>query len=204
MLRRTLLAVLALAVAASAQTLQKRAATSASQSPRQALIEMLTTKSDKVFEKHLPDALLTRLNTMKSTDKKTGKSSSPLKTSNSSIVASQDVHFFDAGPTFLVYTAPKSAQKIEVVIERDEMTADGDQIEFGFHVIQDGKPSDSALIPKVLVRMKQEANVWRLAEIGFSARVQLDDGAKLDELMNSVMSGMANMQTTSAAPKSDK
>jgi hypothetical protein len=67
-------------------------------------------------------------------------------------------------------------------------------MEFGFHIIQAGKESVSAFTPKFLVRMKQETGSWRLAELGFSARLQLDDGAKLDELMNNVMSGVATMQ----------
>src|SRR5438874_1170455 len=57
------------------------------------------------------------------------------------------------------------------------------------------------LIPKILVRMKQEGNDWRLAEIGFVAKLQLDDGEKLDELQNSIMSGMSALQQVKQQPK---
>jgi hypothetical protein len=42
--------------------------------------------------------------------------------------------------------------------------------------------------------MKQESGAWRLAEVGFVAKLQLDDADKLDELQNSVMTGMAALQ----------
>jgi hypothetical protein len=132
---RRLLTVLALfATAASAQTLQKRPAVSTPQTARQALIELLTTKSDKVFEAHLPEALLVRLDQFKSKDAKTGKTSSPVKSSNTALVDSKEVQFFPTGSTLLVYTAAKTGQKIEVTIDREDLTADGNDFEFGFHV----------------------------------------------------------------------
>ena len=157
-MRRLGIVIVLLAAATFAQ--QKAApkkAVATPQTARQALIEMLTTKSDKTFEKHLPEALLVRMEPFKSKDAKTGKSSSPMKTANSAIVSGKDVHFFPTGTTFVSYTEPKTGQKIDVTIDRDDLTADGNDFEFGFHLIKDGKESASAFIPKVLVRMKQEA-----------------------------------------------
>ncbi|MDP9269200.1 MAG: hypothetical protein M3P27_12865 [Acidobacteriota bacterium] len=195
---RRLAIVLALLTAGSLAFAQQKVApkkaVATPQTARQALIEMLTAKSDKAFEKHLPEALLVRLEGFKSKDAKTGQTSSPMKTANTALVTSKDVRFFPAGPTFLTYIEPKTAQKIEVTIDRDDLTADGNDFEFGFRLSKDGKESVSAFIPKVLVRMKQEAGEWRLAEIGFVAKLRLDDGEKLDELQNSVMSGMSALQ----------
>jgi hypothetical protein len=204
MRRLTLILALLTATLMSAQdkAAPKKAVVGAPQTARQALIEMLTTKSDKVFEKHLPDALLVRLEAMKSKDPKTGQTSSPMKTANTAIVTSKDAHFFAAGPTFVSMIEPKTGQRVDVSIDRDDLTADGNDFEFGFHLIKDGKESVSAFIPKLLVRMKQEGNDWRLAEVGFVAKLQLDDGEKLDELQNSIMSGMSALQQVKQQPKS--
>ncbi|MBI2679232.1 MAG: hypothetical protein HYX28_10675 [Candidatus Koribacter versatilis] len=196
----TILALLS-TIAFAQQKAAPKKAVATPQTARQALIEMLTTKSDKVFERHLPDALLVRVEAMKSKDPKTGQSSSPMKTSNTAIVNSKDAHFFPAGPTFVTFTEPKTAQRIDVSIDRDDLTAGGNDFEFGFHLIKDGKESVSAFIPKLLVRMKQEGGEWRLAEVGFLAKLQLDDGEKLDELQNSIMSGMAALQQVKQQPK---
>jgi hypothetical protein len=203
-MRRLTITLILLTALMSAQdkAAPKKAVVGAPQTARQALIEMLTTKSDKVFERHLPEALLVRLEAMKSKDPKTGQTSSPMKTSNTAIVNSKDAHFFPAGPTFVTVTEPRSGQRIDVSIDRDDLTADGNDFEFGFHLIKDGKESVSAFIPKLLIRMKQEGNDWRLAEVGFVAKLQLDDGEKLDELQNSVMSGIAAMQQVKQQPKS--
>jgi hypothetical protein len=199
-MRRLIITLALLAATVFAQKAAPKKAVVTPQTPRQALIEMLTTKSDKVFEAHLPDALLVRLEGLKSKDAKTGKTSSPVKTANTAVVDSKDAHFFATGPTFLIFTSPKTMQKIEVTIDRDELTADSDDLELGFRVSQDGKESVSAFTPKLLVRMKQEGGAWRLAEIGFLAKLQLDDGQKLDELQNSIMSGMAALQQVKSAP----
>src|SRR3954471_1528850 len=207
-MRRFFIALTLLTATAFAQQAAPKKAVATPQTARQALIEMLTTKSDKTFEKHLPEAILTRMEAFKSKDANTGKTSSPVKTANTAIVSGKEVHFYPTGTTFVTYTEPKTGQKIDVTIDRDDLTADGNDLEFGFHLIKDGKESVSAFIPKVLVRMKQEAGEWRLAEVGFLAKLQLDDGDKLDELQNSVMSGMAalrqaNTTTKTTAPPKD-
>jgi hypothetical protein len=188
------LALLAAGTFALAQKAAPKKAVAMPQTPRQALIEMLTTKSDKIFEAHLPDALLVRLEGLKSKDARTGKTSSPVKTANTAVVDSKDAHFFPTGPTFLVFNSPKTMQKVEVTVDRDDLTAENDDLELGFRITQDGKESVSAFTPKLLVRMKQEGGAWRLAEVGFIAKLQLDDGQKLDTMMNSIMTGMASMQ----------
>lgn len=203
MFRRLVLAALALAAFAAAQTPKQ---VSAPQTARQALIEMLTTRSDTVFAAHLPDALNVRLEALKSKDPKTGKESTPVRTSNEAIVDTKDAHLFDAGSTFLVYTSPKMPnQKMEMIVDRDEPGAAGaENFEFSFHFSDDGKESMRALTPKLLVQMKQEAGTWRLANVGFQAVLQLDDGDKLDELMTSAMGAMAAMQSAKPAADTDK
>ncbi len=200
MTRRLVAVMLALAAVAFAQTPATKPASP--QSARQALIEMLTTKSDTVFSSHLPDALNTRLELMKSKDAKTGKESTPVRTSNEAIVNTKDAQIYDAGSTFLVYTSPKVPnQKVEMIVDRDQPGPDDtENFEFSFHFSDNGKESMRALTPKLLVQMKQEEGSWRMANVGFSAVLQLDDGDKLDELMASMMGAMAAMQSAKPAP----
>lgn len=203
MTRRLVIVVLALAAIVAAQAPKK---VSAPQTARQALIEMLTTKTDTVFASHLPDALYIRLEAMKSTDPKTGAQSTPVRTSNKAIVDTKDAHLFETGPTFLVYTSPKMPnQKMEMIVDRDEPGPGGtENFEFSFHFSDTGKESMRALTPKLLVQMKQETGTWRMANVGFSAVLQLDDGEKLDELMTSAMGAMAAMQSGKPAPEAEK
>ena len=189
MSRRIVIVILTLAVAASAQTLQKRAA-AAPQTARQALIELLTARTDAAFERHLPEALLTRIKAMAPAP---AKGAQP-KTAGGPLAASKDVHFFDSGSTFAVYNAPKGGDRVEFVVARDEATSQGEELEFSVRGFSNGAEVNSALLPRFMVRMKQESDTWRLAQVGFSASVQLDDGPKLDALMQSVMSGMSAIQ----------
>ncbi len=186
---RRLVVVVLLVSAAYAQELKTRAASEAApQTARQALIEMLTTNRDKVVERHLPDALLTRMNTYKPKN---------AKPTNKAILDGKDFRLFDSGPVFLVYMPPKAEQKVEVLVDRDEPTAEGNEFAFSFRITRDGKEVVSAVVPKLLARMKEEDGTWRLAQLGFSVQLQLDDGAKLDEL---IMSAMSAMTTASAKP----
>src|SRR5947209_13955767 len=109
----TLILLTAAFVSAQEKAAPRKAVVGAPQTARQALIEMLTTKSDKVFEKHLPDALLVRLEALKSKDPKTGQTSSPMKTANTAVVTSKDAHFFAAGPTFVTMMEPKTGQRFD-------------------------------------------------------------------------------------------
>ena len=174
---------------ANAQDLKTRAeAPAATQTARQALIEMLTSSNEKTVQRHLPEALLTRLNAYKPKD---------AKPSNKAMLEGKDCQLFESGPVFLVYQPPKAEQKIEVLLDRDEATATGHEFAFSFRTTREGKEVVSAIVPKVLARMKREEGTWRLADVGFSVQMQLDDGAKLDELLRSAMSAMA---TASAKP----
>lgn len=179
-----------LASAAYCQELKGRAGTPAvPQTARQALIEMLTSSNEKKVERHLPEALLTRLNSMKPKDAKATKSKA--------ILDPKEFQIFESGPVFVVYMPPKAEQKVEVLVDRDEPTAGGNDFAFSFRVTREGKEVVSAIVPKLLAQMKQEGGTWRLAQLGFSVQMQLDDGDKLDELMRSAMSAMA---TAAAKP----
>ena len=189
--------------AASSQELKARADTPAvPQTARQALIEMLTSSNEKKVERHLPEALLTRLNSMKPKDAKASKSS------QKAILDPQQFQIFESGPVFLVYMPPKAEQRVEVLVDRDEPTAGGNDFAFSFRVTREGKEVASAIVPKLLAQMKQEGGTWRLAQLGFSVQMQLDDGDKLDELMRSAMSAMATAAAkpseTTAAPAEKK
>jgi hypothetical protein len=189
MTRRIALAVLALALAASAQTLQKRSAP-APQTARQALIELLTAKTDAAFERHLPEALLTRVKAMETPPQKGAKP----KSSGGPLATATDVHFFDTGSMFATYAPPKGGDRVEFIVDRDEATPQGEELEFSIRGFSNGAEVNSALLPRFMVHMKQEEGTWRVAQIGFSASVQLDDGPKLDALMQSVMKASQTIQ----------
>ncbi len=189
MFRRLAISVVALAVISSAQSLQKRTAP-APQTARQALIELLTAKTDAAFERHLPEALLTRVKAMEPAPQKGAKP----KSTGGPLAASKDVHFFDTGSLFATFIPPTGGDRVEFVVDRDEATPLGEELEFSVRSFSNGAEVDSAFVPKLLVRMKQEEGTWRVAQLGFSASVQLDDGPKLDALMQSFMKAAQTLQ----------
>lgn len=193
---RRLIVLAVLVSGASGQELKTHPAMKP-QTARQALIEMLTSSDEKKVERHLPDALRTRLDSMKPQGAQAAKTSAGSK---KAMLDPTDCQVFETGPVLLVYMPPKAEQKVEVLVDRDEATAEGNDFAFSFRVTRDGKEAATAIVPKLLARMKQEGGTWRLADIGFSVQIQLDDGGKLDELMRSAMSAMA---AASAKPPSE-
>jgi hypothetical protein len=81
----------------------------------------------------------------------------------------------DTGPTLLVAEEPQGREKFEVIVERDDLMGDEDQIELSFHLYRNGKPKVLPFVPQLNFRWKTEADIWRLQEISFSARMPLAD-----------------------------
>lgn len=148
------------------------AAQPAPQTARQALIEMFFSKTPGTLEKHLPEAMQVALKKAKA-----GSGASALDTF--ALIAGQlqangqEFQTFEAGPILLSVENPHENSKFEIVVERDDLQADGDEIEVSFRGHKDGQPQLSGMSPRFTFGMKQETGVWRLSEITFTFKVSL-------------------------------
>lgn len=150
------------------------------QTARQALLEMFTSRTADSFEKHLPGAARKAL--LKGGD----ASSSPILAefvgfrAVVSSGAGQQLETFDSGPILLTFEEP--GHKAEVMVERDDLTGDEDEIELSFRTYKDGEPEPLPVRPRLTFSMKEEKHVWTLSEITLAAHIPLADPEYLRDL----------------------
>ena len=165
-------------------TQSQPAAAPVPQTPRQALIEIITAKDTATFEKHLPDALKARLKQL----------APELLSSNGVSVnggwlqgfqaAGMKPEIEPAGPVLLRLEDPRTHQKTEVTFD-DDLAGDEDDIALGFHVYKEGEEEAHWFDPKITLRMQQEQSIWKIMEIGFSARLPIGNPDFLDAMVKS-------------------
>jgi len=166
---------LAASVLASAQP--------APQTARQALIEMFFSKTPGTLEQHLPEAMRAAL-------KKANAESGASTLDTFALIAGQlqangqEFQTFEAGPILLSVENPHDNSKFEIVVERDDLQSDEDEIEVSFHGYKDGQPQLSGMSPRFTFGMKQETGVWRLSEITFTFKVSLTNPELLKAMTN--------------------
>jgi len=141
------------------------------QTARQALLEMLFGKEPGTFVKHLPMATRTALE----------KSGSQSGLQQFSLMASamqkqgKNLQAFETGPVLFIADDPKQGQKWELLVDRDALHGDRDEIELSFRTYKDNQLQKTPVMPKILCTMKKEADLWTLNTIAVTISVQLDD-----------------------------
>jgi hypothetical protein len=167
------------------------------QTPRQALLELLKATSAEQIDKHTPDVLLAEMAKLPA-DVRQKQHQSMMFLSLLMAMSPNTVQTFDAGPTLAVIQDPKQNSKVEISVERDDLTGDIDTMEFSIHIFKDGKEQELPIDPRILVDMKLENNVWKLARFGGSVSIQLDDPKVAARLVKSIQDQMA--KTAAVAP----
>jgi len=157
------------------------------QTARQALLEMLFGKEPGTFVKHLPMATRTALE----------KSGSQSGLQQFSLMASamqkqgKNLQAFETGPVLFTADDPKQGQKWELLVDRDALHGDRDEIELSFRTYKDNQLQKTPVMPKILCTMKKEADLWTLNTIAVTISVQLDDP--------DLLKGFADQMTLRAA-----
>jgi hypothetical protein len=146
----------------------------APQSPRQALLEMIRATSPEQIDKHTPDVLLQEMAKLPPEVRQRHRQST-MFLSTLMAMSPNAVKTYVSGPIFAVVQNPKDNSRVEITVERDDMTGNTDEMEFGLHVLKQGKDEALPVEPRILVVMKLEHDVWKLSRIGGSATLQLDD-----------------------------
>ena len=162
--------IMVLAVAGIAQN----SAPLPQQSARQALIEMFMGKGSDDFTKHLPDEarkVLIRKG-------ETAETSFVLRMAavGREVTAQGGrIDTFDTGPNILISEDANHLEKVEVAVERDSLMGDEDEIELSVHPYKDGQPESLPVVPSLIFRLKQENEIWKLAEVTVAAHMPLTD-----------------------------
>jgi hypothetical protein len=143
-----IIALLAVSVVAGAQTQPPP------QTARQALLEMVLSKSPKSFEKHIPETAFEIFS-------KTDTGLAPALLAQISWIQSQltmggkHLETFEAGPFLLVTESSldNHQERVEIAVERDDLSGDEDQIELSLHVYKDGVLDRMPVVPSLIVDM---------------------------------------------------
>ena len=188
-LRATVVVVLAL-LAGTALYAQPQAQAPPPQTPRQALIEMISGGQEGAM-KHLTVEMQKSLEA----DGK-NNSASQLAAFDQIRAASSDFQVFETGQILLSANDPKSNEKLEVHVDSDDLSGDTDNMDISFHQFRDGVEQDipyAAMLSRFTVGMKRQANVWRLNEISVNIKVPVGD-PKLLEKFGDGMPGMTGVK----------
>ena len=144
----------------------------APQTARQALIEMFFSKTPGTFEKHLPETLRGALGKADSGGSSLTQQFSLL---TSQLNAQGQLQTFEAGRELVRLENPQTDTKFEILVERDDLRGDEDEIELSFRSYKGGKSQNAPVFPRLTFLMKSDAGTWRLNELTFSIRVSLAD-----------------------------
>jgi len=150
------------------------AAQPAPQTARQALIEMFFSPTPGTLQKHLPDAMQAAMKKANLAQQNSTAGMSALFSSQLRSQGSQ-LQTFEAGPILLSFENAHDNSKFEVVVERDDLQADEDDIEVSFRAYKDGQSQLSGLSPRLIFGMKRESAIWRLGEITVTFKLSLTD-----------------------------
>lgn len=190
---RKLAILLTFSALATAAAASQSTEVHAPQTARQALMEMFSLKTSGTFVKHLPAATVSAL-----------EKSGALKTLQQySLLTSQfhstgnSLETFDAGSVLLASTDPKTNQKVEVVVEKDSLQGDDDNIELSFRTYKNQQLQRTPFMPRITFAMKMESGVWKLNEILVSVRVPLSD----PDFLKSITDGIKSRTATPPQPQ---
>jgi len=166
-----IIALLTVSVVAAAQTQPPPP-----QTARQAVLEMFFSKTPKAMQKHLPDEALDIF-------AKTDPGLTPMILSQISSIQQQatmggkHLETFEVGPLLLTSESTEGAhqQRIEIAVDRDDLSGDEDQIELSMRVYKDGALDKMPVLPNLILDMKQEKDIWRLSQITVAIHIPLTD-----------------------------
>ena len=163
------------------------------QTAREALIEMFSGSKPEAFERHLLKETALRIHQLTAEQQQRFQMSRAMVKSGG---GQNEVTWFGDGPVLVSYTDPRTSTKFDVVVEKDEAGDGTEEMEFSFRSNGNVQKGLSSLLPRLLASMKQEDDVWKLAEIGFSMKVKLD-AALLDSFSEKLAKPPATQQSAS-------
>jgi len=149
------------------------------QSPRQALIEMLS-GGEAPFKKHLTLEMQSKLqNLMKGSP---DNAPSPLQVlTGAKSSGSNRFQSFDIGPIFFAFTNPEQHERYEIEIDSDEQHGDDDTMALSLHLVRNGVEREIPVGLKIIAKLKRQAGIWRLTAVNLNASLPVGDPRILEK-----------------------
>lgn len=171
----------------------------APQTPRQALIEVLQSKDGSAIEKHLPEVTKKKIRELRGIS---GFGSSfmihDIGFAGISRSSAEKMEVFEAGPVLARFENPGTNEKMEITIESDDFRGNDDDFELAMHIYKNGEEFMHWYSPRILLSMKQEGGIWRITELGASAKVPLGDPQFLDAITKEWLKGQRTADSAAA------
>jgi len=148
------------------------------QSPRQALIEMLT-GGEAPFKKHLTVEMQGKLqNFMKAS---LDNAQSPLQVLLGVNSSTTKFQAFDIGPILFAFSNLQEHQRYEIKIDGEDRRGDQDIMELSLHLMRNAQEKEVPGSLRFVVNMKRQENVWRLNVLTMNATLPLGDPRILEK-----------------------
>jgi hypothetical protein len=152
------------------------------QTPRQALIEMITGGEQGVL-KHLTVEM------QKSREGGQKGFVPDLAVFDQMKSASSQFEVFETGRVLLSSNDAKTNEKFEIHVDSDDLSGDTDNIDISFHEFKDGIEQQLpyvALLSRLSVGLKRQENIWRLNDVSINIKVPVGDPKLLEKVGNGV------------------
>jgi hypothetical protein len=160
------------------------------QTPRQALIEMIT-GGEKGITKHLTIEVQQAL-------KKTGNAQASTfflgGVSGMYTGAGQALQTFESGPVLLAFNEPAQHKKFEVHVDNDDLSGEEDNLDLSLHSFTDGQEQTEEwqlLASHFTVSMKRQEGTWRLNKISIGAELPVGEAAFIEKMFGKASGGQA-------------
>ncbi|HEY4676923.1 MAG TPA: hypothetical protein VIJ01_07170 [Candidatus Angelobacter sp.] len=154
-------------------------ASSHDQSPRQALIEMLS-GGEAPFKKHLTLEMQSKLqNLMKGS---LDNAPNPLLAlTGAQSAGANRFQSFDIGPILFSFNNPDEHERYEIEIDSEDQRRDEDTLGLSLHLVRNGVEREIPVGLKILARLKREAGIWRLTAVNLNASLPVGDPRILEK-----------------------
>jgi hypothetical protein len=149
------------------------------QSPRQALIEMLS-GGEAPFKKHLTLEMQGKLqNLMKGSQ---DNAPNPLLAlTGAKSPGANGFQAFDIGPILFAFSNPDEHERYEVAIDSDEQHGDEDAMALSLHLVRNGVEREIPVGLKILAKLKRQSGIWRLTAVNLNASLPVGDPRILEK-----------------------
>ncbi|HEX3584445.1 MAG TPA: hypothetical protein VH024_00510 [Candidatus Angelobacter sp.] len=148
------------------------------QSPRQALIEMLS-GGEAPFKRHLTVEIQGKLqNIMKAS---LDNAPSPLQVLLGVNSSANKFQAFDIGPILFAFYNPQEHQRYEIEIDGEDRRGDQDIMELSLHLVRNAVEKEVPGNLRFVVNMKRQEGIWRLNALTMNATLPIGDPRILEK-----------------------
>ncbi|HMF89703.1 MAG TPA: hypothetical protein VKL40_03595 [Candidatus Angelobacter sp.] len=170
--RRPMLLTVVVCASANLLVAQPKNERSSPQSPRQAIVEMVTGGED-AFKKHLTLEVQRKLDEVRNNAPQ--GSMSPAQVLLSLEAGDKNFEAFDVGPVLFSLNNPQERQRWEVRVDGDDLRGDEDEMQLSLHTLRQGAEEEMPLGLRLQLSLKQQQGIWRLNAVTIGARLAVGD-----------------------------